>query len=171
MCSEWCWSTGVPRSHSFVPMCFLWHLSWALCCPSSSGWGTWDAAGTELQLSRCGEWFPPWFLQLAPSTDERTGQDLTWGVRVGPSLGSVQHELLLCSCCSSSPGSGVQHHLYSDFWCSEEAVFSVLRYWAGSKQSTKPTVHQVDPKSKNNLLETILCYTNISQNCDLILNI
>lgn len=56
------------------------------------------------------------------------GQGRTWGVRVGPSLGSVQHELLLCSCCSSSPGSGVQHHLYSDFWCSDEAVFSVLRY-------------------------------------------
>lgn len=29
------------------------------------------------------------------------------------------------SCCISIPGSGVQHHLYADFWCSDGPVFGV----------------------------------------------
>lgn len=48
---------------------------------------------------------------------------------VGPSLGASSAggaDLgLLCSCCFSTPGSGVQHHLYTDFWCSDEPAFSV----------------------------------------------
>lgn len=110
---------------------------------------------------------------------------LVWGGKgTGPGtsvvthpLVSVQQEVLSVGC--SAPAAfpslalefstiftlifGVQMDLCSVF----------LRYWAGSKWNTKPAVHRVDPKSRNNLLQAILCYTNISQNhnCDLILNI
>lgn len=43
---------------------------------------------------------------------------------------------------------GVQMNLCSVF----------LRYRSGSKQGTKPEVHQVDPKSKSNLLQAILLH-------------
>lgn len=147
-------------------------------CPKlSAAWPALPESPEEVQLGQ--NCTSANFPTLVPPADSqhsmRGGMNEYEGKRAGPGASVVGPSLgvssagdadpgLLCSCCFSAPS--LQGFLM--FRCS---VF--LRYWAGSKWSTNPAVHQVDAKSKNNLLWAILCYTNISQNrnCDLILNI
>lgn len=117
----------VPRSHSFVPTCSLWHLSQVLCCLTSSGWVTWGgAARTKVHLKFPHLGSSSWLRALDEGRNEWVWGEKgrTWGTSGGTSPG-VSSAGLLCSCCLSSPGSGVQHHLYTDFWGADEPVFSV----------------------------------------------
>lgn len=93
MCNVWCWSTDVPRSHSFVPGAFC-----DTCPEPSAAWPA-LAESPEMQLGQnCTSAdvmnvSPPWFLQLAHSTP--------WEEWAGPGQGwehplvSVQQEVLI----------------------------------------------------------------------------